>query len=152
MSKDAIERDVVMVRVNGIEGELAELKKIATEPLAAFAVGTGYKLAQYHLHRALEGVFHIAGHILARLPGGQATQYKEMANKLGEVGIVSKEFAEGKLVTMARYRNRLVHFYAQITPEELYGILQKDLGDFTIFLTGIKKLLEHPEQFELTVE
>lgn len=152
MSKDAIERDVVMVRVNGIEGELVELQKIATEPLDTFAVGTGYKLAQYHLHRALEGVFHIITHVLARVPGGQVTQYKELAKKFGEAGIVSKDFAEGKLVIMAKYRNRLVHFYAQITPEELYGILQKDLGDFTVFLTGVKNLLEHPETFGFTVE
>lgn len=152
MSKDAVERDVVMARISGIEGELAELGKIAAEPLHTFSQGVGYKLAQYHLHRALEGVFHITGHILARVPGGQATQYSEMAKKLGEIGVVPQEFASGKLVTMAKYRNRLVHFYAQITPEELYGVLQNDLGDFTIFLTGVKKLLEHPEQFGLTVE
>lgn len=152
MSANAIERDVVMVRVSGIEGEIVELQKIATEPLDTFAVGTGYKLAQYHLHRALKGVFHIAGHVLARIPGGQVTQYSEMARKLGEVGMLPKGFAEGKLVTMAKYRNRLVHFYAQITPEELYGVLQKDLGDFVIFLTGVKNLLEHPERFGLTVE
>ena len=152
MSKDAIERDVVMVRVSGIEGELRELGKLSQEPFDTFAEGVGYKLAQYHLHRALEGVFHIAGHILARVPGGQATQYREMAQKVGEMGLVPKDFAQEKLVTMARYRNRLVHFYAQITPEELYGILQKDLGDFTVFLTGVKKLLEHPEQFGLMVE
>lgn len=152
MSAHAIERDVVMVRVSGIEGEIVELQKIATEPFDTFSVGTGYKLAQYHLHRALEGVFHIAGHVLARIPGGQVTQYSEMARKLGEVGMLPKGFAEGKLVTMAKYRNRLVHFYAQITPEELYGVLQKDLGDFVIFLTGVKNLLEHPEQFGLTVE
>ena len=141
-----------MVRVNGIEGELAELRNLVKEPFETFARGSGYKLAQYHLHRALEGVFHIATHILARVPGGQVTQYSEIAKKLGEVGVVSKDFAEDKLVTMAKYRNRLVHFYAQITPKELYGILQKDLGDFTVFLTGVKNLLEHPEQFGLTVE
>lgn len=152
MSKDAIERDVVMVRVNGIEGELAQLRNLVKEPFETFAGGSGYKLAQYHLHRALEGVFHIAAHILARVPGGQVTQYSEMARKLGEIGVVPKTFAEGKLVTMAKYRNRLVHFYAQITPEELYGILEKDLGDFTVFLTGVKKLLENPGRFGLTVE
>lgn len=152
MSANVIEKDVILVRVSGIEGELAELKKLASEPLRTFTAGVGYKLAQYHLHRALEGVFHIAGHILARIPGGQVTQYSEMARKMGEFGVVPKDFAEGKLVTMAKYRNRLVHFYAQITAQELYEILQKDLGDFTVFLTGVKNLLEHPEQFGLTVE
>ena len=148
----SLERDVILVRINGIEGELADLRKLAAEPCETFSHGVGYKLAQYHLHRALEGVFHIAAHILARVPGGQATQYKELALKLGELGVVPKEFAQGKLVTMARYRNRLVHFYAQITPEELYGIIQNDLGDVTVFLTGIKNLLEHPGTFGLTVK
>ncbi len=150
-TQSALERDVILVRISGIEGELAELRKLAAEPLETFASGTGHKLAQYHLHRALEGVFHITAHILARVPGGQATQYKELALKLGELGVVPKEFAQEKLTTMARYRNRLVHFYAPITPEELYNIIQKDLGDFTVFLTGIKNLLEHPKTFGLTV-
>lgn len=151
-ARAGIERDVVMVRINGIEGELAELGNLAKEPFDSFAHGVGYKLASYHLHRALEGVFHIAAHILSRVPGGQVTQYKEIARKLGEIGVVPKEFADGRLVTMAKYRNRLVHFYAQITPDELYGILQRDLGDFTLFLTGVKNLLEHPELFGLTVD
>lgn len=45
----------------------------------------------------------------------------------------------------------LVHFYAQVTPEELYGILQNDLGDFTTFLTGVKTVLQNPQQFGLTI-
>lgn len=96
-------------------------------------------------------MFHIAAHILAQIPGGNASEYKELARKLGEAGIVSRDFAEKKLVTMAKYRNRLVHFYAQITPEELYGILQHDLDDVTIFLSGVKNVLTHPEAFGLTV-
>lgn len=152
MTQLAIEKDVVIKRVEGIEGELAELEELAKKPLEKFSAGDGYKLAHYHLHRALEGVFNIGSHILSRLPGGQVTQYKEMALKLGEVGIVPVDFARGKLVEMAKYRNRLVHFYAQITPEELYGILQKDLGDFEIFLAAVRDVLCQPEKYNLKVE
>ena len=53
--------------------------------------------------------------------------------KLGEYKIVPLDFANDKLVKMAKYRNRLVHFYAQITPDELYKILKENLGDFEIF-------------------
>src|SRR3990167_8357154 len=136
-----IEQDIIIKRVNGIEGEIAELQKLALIPFDEFKGGVGFKLAHYHLHRALEGVFHISAHILSRIPGAQATQYKELARKLGEYGIVDKNFANTKLVEMAKYRNRLVHFYAEVTPQEVHEILEKDLGDFDIFLSSIKNLL-----------
>lgn len=152
MTKTAIETDVVIKRVNGIQAEIAELETISHMPFDEFKNGVGFKLAQYHLHRALEGVFHISGHILSRIPGAQATEYKELARKLGEFGIIDKAFANTKLVEMAKYRNRLVHFYAEVTSEELYGILKKDLGDFDVFLSAVRRVLENPQQFGLTIE
>ena len=71
---------------------------------------------------------------------------------MGELGIVSNDFARTKLVEMAKYRNRLVHFYAEVTAKELHGLIGKDLEDFHTFLSAIKQLLAHPETFGLTVE
>lgn len=141
MNKPTLDKDVILKRIDGIQGEIEELKTLAQIPFEEFQSGTGFKLAHYHLHRALEGVFHVAAHILSRIPGAEATEYKELARKLGEQGIVEKEFADTKLVEMAKYRNRLVHFYAEITTQEVYQILQNDLGDFDIFLSAVKKLL-----------
>ena len=152
MNKLSIEKDTVVKRVEGIETELAELKSLSRQNLDEFSQGTGWKLAEFHLHRALEGVFNISTHILSRIPGGQATQYKEIALKMGEYNVVPKEFAEKTLVKMAKYRNRLVHFYAQISASELHKIINNDLEDFEFFLSSIKNLLEHPEKYELTVE
>lgn len=117
-----IDIETVLTRMSGIQEEVAELRKLGEGPFDDFVKGVGFKLAQYHLHRALEGVFHIASHILARLPGGAKTStYKELALALGEKGIVSQDFSQKKLVKMAGYRNRLVHFYAQIKPREIEG-------------------------------
>lgn len=93
MTPQPIEKESVLKRVNGIQGEIAELENLQSIPLREFSEGVGFKLAQYHLHRALEGVFHIASHILSRIPGAQATEYRELARKLGEYGIVDKNFA-----------------------------------------------------------
>ena len=38
-----------------------------------------------------------------------------------------------KLEKMAGYRNRLVHYYKEISNEEIYEILQNDLGDLEKF-------------------
>ncbi len=152
MTKLLVDRDVVNKRVGGVEAEVAELSELAKQPLEEFTEGPGWKLAQFHLHRALEGVFNISTHLLSRLPGGVATQYKEIAMQMGEKGLVPKEFAQTKLVEMAKYRNRLVHFYAEITADELYGLVRNDLGDFDFFLAAVKKILSNPEKFELAIE
>jgi len=52
------------------------------------------------------------------------------------------DFAEEKLYKMAGYRNRLTHFYFEITPAELHEIIQNNLGDFRVFLKHIKIILE----------
>ena len=71
---------------------------------------------------------------------------------MGELGIIPHDFAKDKLVVMAKYRNRLVHFYAEITPGEMYQLLQKDLGDFDVFLNSIKSVLSDPQKFNLTID
>jgi uncharacterized protein YutE (UPF0331/DUF86 family) len=149
---NVIEQDTILKRVNGIQTEIVELDKLGGIDFGEFSKGDGFKLAQFHLHRALEGVFNISAHILSRLPGGQATTYKEIAIKLGEVGIIDKDFAGSKLVLMVKYRNRIVHFYADISEKEIYDIIQNNLDDFNFFLKVIKKVLEYPNRFGLEVE
>ena len=79
-------------------------------------------------------------------------KYAEIAARLGEFGIIDNNFAQDKLVKMAKYRNRLAHFYAEIENKELYDIIKNHLEDFEIFLSAVKKVLEHPENFNLSVE
>lgn len=52
-------------------------------------------------------------------------------------------FTKNKLYEMAGYRNRLTHFYFEVTPKEMYKIIQNNLGDFDKFLKYIKKILEN---------
>ncbi|HCR36030.1 hypothetical protein A2130_04300 [Candidatus Woesebacteria bacterium GWC2_33_12] len=151
MTNLKLEKDIILKRIEGIEGEIKELQLLKNKPFDEFKSGDSWKLAQFHLHRALEGVFNIGNHILSRIPGATATQYKEIAVKLTENKIIPNEFTE-KLVEMAKYRNRIVHFYAQITPEELYKLINDDLGDFDGFLSAIKKVLLNPADFSLEVD
>lgn len=152
MVQGILEKDVILKRVNGIQQEVAELRRLGSLPLEKFRTGDAPKLAQFHLHRALEGIFNISTHILSRIPGAQATTYQEIALKLGEAGILDKDFATKKLTLMAKYRNRLVHFYAEVTEKELYEIIRDDLEDFETFLGAVKNLLENPEKFNLSVQ
>jgi uncharacterized protein YutE (UPF0331/DUF86 family) len=71
-----------------------------------------------YLRRGLEAVFDIGRHILAKTYGFKEIEYKTIAKELGERGVITKKLAE-VLYLMAGYRNRMVHFYREISPEEL---------------------------------
>ncbi|TSC68529.1 MAG: hypothetical protein G01um101466_410 [Parcubacteria group bacterium Gr01-1014_66] len=148
-----LKRQSIVPRMDSILRDIERLRKFTAISRDEFARNAdSFDIAKARLREALEGVFHIGAHILARLNGGRVTEYKEIARKLGEYAVVDKEFADVTLVQMAGYRNRLTHFYADIASEELYDILQNHLNDFETFLGAIKRVLEHPEQFNIRIE
>jgi uncharacterized protein YutE (UPF0331/DUF86 family) len=152
MALQSIKSQSVIPRLDGIARDRLMLQKLGELPDAEIAKEENFVRAQFYLRRALEGVFHIGSHILSRIPGGRVTEYKAIALRLGEVGIVPQEFASKGLKAMAGYRNRLTHFYADVNPAELQQILRNDLADFDTFAAAIKALLEDPEPFGLSVE
>lgn len=149
---NVLKRQSILPRIDGIQRDVAKLRELGTMNFGEFNQEPYHILAQFYLRQALEGVFHIGSHILARIPGGRTIEYKDIARKLGEFGIVDKAFAEGTLTQMAGYRNRLTHFYADITIEEIYKIIRENLTDIEKYLGCIKDVVEHPEKFNLAIE
>lgn len=150
---NAIDSQVVLARLNGIEAEVAELRELAQLPFDTYVQKPNFQLAEYHLHRALEGVFNIAAHLNVRKAGGAgAAGYKDIARTYGELGFVDAEFAHEALTHMAGYRNRLVHFYADITPKETYTLITEHLDDFSTFMRSVRDVLKDPDAFGVGVE
>ncbi len=98
-----------------------------------------------YLRRGLEAVFDIGRHILAKTYGFKEIEYKTIAKELGERGVITKELAE-VLHVMAGYRNRMVHFYREITSEELYRIVVDNLKDFNAFIKEIVAFIKAYEK------
>lgn len=97
--------------------------------------------AESYLRRSLEAVFDVGRHILAKGYGDKDVEYKAVARLLAEKGVVSEECG-AQLLKMAGYRNRMVHMYHQIGPEELYEIITSHLGDLDRFTREIQEFLE----------
>jgi uncharacterized protein YutE (UPF0331/DUF86 family) len=94
--------------------------------------------AESYLRRSLEALFDIGRHILAKRFGAPVTEYKEIAQSLLERKILQKKESD-TLRQMAGYRNRMVHFYHEISPEELQEICAHHLDDIK---TLLNKLLD----------
>jgi len=89
--------------------------------------------AESYLRRSLEALFDIGRHILAKRFAFPATEYKEIARGLLDKKILSEDEAE-LMRKMAGYRNRMVHFYHEIPPEELHELCLKHLDEIRLLL------------------
>ncbi len=141
-SNKTVDKEIILERLGIIQksvGRLRELKKLSEGELA---LDDNFAIAEHNLRYALEATFDICGHILSRIPGSQADEYKQMAREMGNQKIVSIDFAEDKLVKMAGYRNRLTHLYFEISGQEIFDIINNNLDDFRQFEKFIKKYLE----------
>ena len=153
MKKIPLNEEAIKSRIAFIEDSVKSLERFHGQSFKEFrADPDNYRIAFYDVHRALEAVMDIGSHILSRIPGARATSYKDIPILLGKNKIVPLVFAEKGLLQMAGYRNRMVHFYSEITESELYKIIQKDLRDFEKFCKYINKLLKNPGKYGLRVQ
>jgi len=89
--------------------------------------------AESYLRRSLEALFDIGRHILAKKFAFPATEYKEIAKGLSDKNVIVGTEAEW-MRKMAGYRNRIVHFDHEITPDELQEICLNHSGEIRILL------------------
>jgi uncharacterized protein YutE (UPF0331/DUF86 family) len=100
-----------------------------------------------YLRRSLEAIFDIGRHILSKTYGFREIEYKAIAKELGEREVITKELS-GLLQEMAGYRNRMVHFYREVTPDELYDIVVNNLKDLDRFIKEIVTFLKAYEEMK----
>lgn len=107
--------------------------------------------AESCLRRCLEALLDIGRHILAKGFAAAVSEYKEVAGKLETFGALSREDA-ALLRLLAGYRNRLVHFYHEVSAEELYQICSSQLNDIERIVFAYRKWLsQHPETLDETL-
>jgi len=94
-------------------------------------------VAESYLRRSLEAIFDIGRHIIAKSAGKGLVEYKEIAIALGQIEVITNQLAE-RLKLMAGYRNRLIHFYHEVTETELYLIVKNNISDIENFVKEIK--------------
>lgn len=147
MTTGQVSRAVVADRVALIRRLLHEAGTLPLDRLEEFTHDPRMVAAgESYLRRALEALLDIARHVLAKGFARGPSEYAEVARQLGAVRVVSREQSE-RLVLMARYRNRLVHGYDEVSAPELYDLLAKRLGDIEEMVTAVASwMAEHPDR------
>jgi uncharacterized protein YutE (UPF0331/DUF86 family) len=134
MTPADIDRKVITQRAAWIREMMGALAELPLKNKKSFIRDRrNVAAAESYLRRSLEALFDIGRHILAKRFAFPATEYKEIAAGLLEKNILSEDEAE-LMRTMAGYRNRMVHFYHEITPEELHEICLNHLDEIRLLL------------------
>jgi uncharacterized protein YutE (UPF0331/DUF86 family) len=147
MMPSLISKRIVVDRLALSNEMLMEIRALPLADQAAFfADRRNIWTADSCLRRSLEALLDIGRHILAKGFGVGVSQYKEIATRLNQHGVLSPEDTN-LLYTMAGYRNRLVHFYHEVSPEELYNICANQLGDIEKIQEAYRQwVVAHPEK------
>lgn len=110
MTPKTISRRVAVDRLDVVDDLLREIRTLPLDDRNAFfSDRRNIWSAESCLRRSLEALFDLGRHILAKGYGLGVSEYKEIATRLQEQGILLEKEAEIMRI-LAGYRNRLVHF------------------------------------------
>jgi len=152
MTSALIRAAIVLEKAAWVNNMIAAIRKLPLADHEEFiADARTPAAAESYLRRALESLLDMGRHILAKGFAIAAPEYKQIAEMLIQQGILSRE--EGTILRqMAGYRNRMVHFYDEISSEELHEICTKSLSDIArvsgALLTWLR---EHPDKVDMEI-
>ena len=96
--------------------------------------------SKYLLQVSIEAMLDISSHLIARNRWGKPKDNKEHFQMLCDNGIIdSKDVVI--YFNMAKFRNRIVHMYFNISDEMIYDIVQNHLEDFERFIGNIARVI-----------
>ena len=137
MTPGSVRPELVAERAAWIREMIASVRRL---PLASFdefaSDARNVAAAESYVRRALEALLDLGRHVLAKGFGRAPAEYKDIAVALGDDGVLDRAMAQ-QLVQVAGYRDRMVHFYHQVTQRELYQICTSELGDVESILDAM---------------
>ncbi|HEY64597.1 MAG TPA: DUF86 domain-containing protein [Caldilineae bacterium] len=149
MMTGTISKRVVSDRLTWIDRMMGEIRSLPLEDRETFfSDRRNVWTAESCLRRALEALLDLGRHILAKGFGVGVSEYKEIATELARHEVLTSREAD-LLRTLAGYRNRMVHFYHEVSPEELYEICAFRLTDVERLASAYRRWLKaHPERLD----
>lgn len=149
MTPDKIRESVLAERIQWIREMCALVRALPLDSFQTFiADKRNIAAAESYLRRMLEALMDIGRHILDKGFGTDVVEYKSIAIKLCEKQVISETISK-KMLVLAEYRSRIVHYYIEISDEELNSICSTQLSDIEIVLNKIIRWIEkNPDKID----
>jgi uncharacterized protein YutE (UPF0331/DUF86 family) len=140
MTPGTIDLKVVSDRLDLVREHLGELRELPSGSMESFlADRRNQRAAEALLRRAIEALFDVARHLLAKSAGVGALEYREVARQCVQRGLVRDPDLATRMEQIAGFRNRLTHHYEDVTGPELYGVVAGHLGDLAAIAEELRR-------------
>lgn len=137
-----LDKELIQFRTDVIEKNLKLIGEIAKEGHEKFKKSFRDEMAAKHaLLESIEACLDIANHIIATKGFRRPVDYKDVFLVLKENKIINDKLSL-KLQSMAKFRNILVHRYAEIESKRLFKIMTRDVRDIKEFIKTILKYIK----------
>ena len=119
--------------------QLRELQKIPQDRFVGEFVNL--TSAKYLFQVAIECCLDIGNHIISSEGLRSPEDYKDIFKVLNENKIIPDEFLD-TAISMAKFKNRLVHLYWEVDNKKIYEFLQNNLNYFDEFIGYVLKVID----------
>lgn len=138
MTAGVIDLKVVGDRLQIVAEALERLRSLPVEREPFAADWRNAAAADALLRRGIEALFDVARHLLSRGFGLGALEYRQAARACAEKGLVTDPELAARFVEIAGFRNRLTHFYDEVTAEELLAVRAAHLDDLEALAAALR--------------
>jgi uncharacterized protein YutE (UPF0331/DUF86 family) len=127
-----VNQDVILRLLANIEGFVADLRQAGDITHDSFIrdIRT-QRFVERTLQIAVEACMDVTHHIISDERWREPDSYADAFRVLAENGVFTPEQAD-RYTLMARFRNRIVHYYEKVDPEQVFAIFRGAWGIWTI--------------------
>ena len=134
-----VNQDIVLRLLASIEGFISDLRQANDINHERFLQDIrAQRFVERTLQIAVEACMDVAHHIISDEKWREPDSFADAFAVLAENQVITPAEAD-RYALMARFRNRIVHYYEKVDPEQVFVIFKKRLGDFDDFVVTIKK-------------
>ena len=137
----AFDQEVIQARIAIIEENLTKLEQIPQADFNEFVADfRNIEATKHLLQTAIEAMIDICSHCAARLRLHTPENGTKLIQALARADLLSTKHVP-KYISMIRFRNLVVHLYANVDDRQIYDILCLHLDDFRLFVADVWRIV-----------
>lgn len=142
-----VNTDIVFKLLLSIEGFVSDLRAADDITYDRFITDIrAQRFVERTLQISVEACIDLTHHIISDERWREPSSYADAFMVLAENGVITSEQVK-KYALMARFRNKIVHFYESIDPEQVFAIFKNHISDFDDFVATIRKWISKEESY-----
>jgi len=138
-----VNQEIVLRLLNNIESYMSELRGATDITHQKYIVDIRMqRFVERTLQIAVEACLDVAHHIISDEGWREPDSYADAFVVLAENDVISASDAKTYRL-MAQFRNKIVHYYEKVDPEQVFAVFVGHLGDFEGYVKSVRKWTCH---------